>query len=82
MGLDHSSERWKPSSNSADMIESKPYPLTLYGLRVIIKGCDDMDLMSRISGESWHVPGRTLLIEFTRNEFIGKNKLSKRVKNG
>jgi hypothetical protein len=66
MGLDHSSERWKPDSERADMIESQPYSLTLDELRAIIKGCDEMGLEVRISGESWHLPGKTLLVEFTR----------------
>jgi len=68
MGLDHTSERWMPNAKRASIIESQPYNLSLEELRAIIKGCDEMGLKVVISGESWHMPGRTLLVEFTKRD--------------
>lgn len=46
---------------------SQPYDLSLRELKGIVEHCEKHGLTVHIRGESWHYPGRTMLVEYRRS---------------
>jgi hypothetical protein len=65
--MDHTRERQREGEELPSVVESNPYTLGLEDLKEIIGACEKYGLQMVISAsESWHFPGRTVLVEFKR----------------
>ncbi len=65
--LDHPS-LWIKAGKPFSFV-SQPYGLSLQDLREIVAYCEEHDLdVSVDAGASWHYPGATVAVEFTRKE--------------
>jgi hypothetical protein len=61
---DHVTE-WKQGAQTK-IITSEPYGLAFHQLRELVSYCDSSGLQADISADSWHFPGRTLLVEMRK----------------
>jgi hypothetical protein len=61
---DHVTE-WK-QGRQTKIITSEPYGLAFHQLRELVSFCDSSGLQADISADSWHFPGRTLLVEMRK----------------
>jgi predicted TIM-barrel fold metal-dependent hydrolase len=65
--LDHPS-LWIKAGKPFSFV-SQPYGLSLQDLREIVAYCEEHDLdVSVDAGASWHYPGATVAVEFTRRD--------------
>jgi hypothetical protein len=67
--MDHTRERQREGEELPSVVESNPYTLGLEDLKEIIGACEKYGLRVIVSAsESWHFPGRTVLVEFKRDK--------------
>lgn len=66
LGVDHEDAFRRPRTRAVDLVIGQPYSLEWSSLQRLVDHCRELGLEARVTGESWHFPRWTVLVEIRR----------------